>query len=298
MRRRASRHRGKATTGRWDFPDDSAPQTAQNSPHDDFRRRSRGRRGPRPRRGPLIVNSAEAWRQIRFADRRDAGRQLAERLLPLAAESPVVLALPRGGVPVAREVALALGAPLDFLAVRKLGAPHNPEYGIGAVAEDGTRVIDPEAIAVLGIDGGGSTRSSPARPPSCAAGSPSTAAIGRRSTSRDAPRSSSTTASPPASPTPRRCGRRAAAARGAWSSPFPSARRTRRAGCARTPTRSSACTPRRASSASASGTRTSRRCPTRRSSRCWGNSTVPPFEAQPLSGWELGEPPETYPTAL
>jgi putative phosphoribosyl transferase len=96
----------------------------------------------------------EAWEQIRFADRRDAGRQLARQLLPLAGENPLVLGLPRGGVPVAREVALALQAPLDFLAVRKLGAPHNPEYGIGAVAEDGTRVIDPEAIAILGISNG------------------------------------------------------------------------------------------------------------------------------------------------
>ena len=66
----------------------------------------------------------------------------------------MVVALPRGGVPVAREVADALGAPLEVLAVRKLGAPHNPEYGIGAIAEDGTRVFDPEALAVLGIDGG------------------------------------------------------------------------------------------------------------------------------------------------
>jgi predicted phosphoribosyltransferase len=93
-------------------------------------------------------------RDARFVDRRDAGRQLAERLLPLAVEHPVVVALPRGGVPVAREVALALGAPLDILAVRKLGAPHNPEYGIGAVAEDGTRVVDPEALSVLAVDGG------------------------------------------------------------------------------------------------------------------------------------------------
>lgn len=89
-----------------------------------------------------------------FADRRDAGRQLARRLASLAIEDPVVVALPRGGVPVAREVAEALGAPLELLAVRKLGAPHNPEYGIGAVAEDGTRVIDPEAIAVLRIRNG------------------------------------------------------------------------------------------------------------------------------------------------
>jgi putative phosphoribosyl transferase len=91
-------------------------------------------------------------RQTRFADRREAGRRLAERLLPLADEEPVVVGLPRGGVPVADEVARALGAPLEILAVRKLGAPHNPEYGIGAIAEDGTRVFDAEALAVLGID--------------------------------------------------------------------------------------------------------------------------------------------------
>jgi putative phosphoribosyl transferase len=91
---------------------------------------------------------------IRFDDRRDAGRRLAQLLLPLAGEGPVVVALPRGGVPVAGEVADALGAPLEVLAVRKLGAPHNPEYGIGAIAEDGTRVFDPEALAVLGINGG------------------------------------------------------------------------------------------------------------------------------------------------
>jgi predicted phosphoribosyltransferase len=97
---------------------------------------------------------AIADERTRFADRQEAGLRLAERLLPLAAQDPVIVALPRGGVPVAREVALALDAPLDILAVRKLGAPHNPEYGIGAVAEDGTRVIDPEAIAVLGVNGG------------------------------------------------------------------------------------------------------------------------------------------------
>lgn len=89
----------------------------------------------------------------RFADRADAGRRLAERLLPLAGEHPIVLALPRGGLPVAREIALALDAPLDFLAVRKLGAPHNPEYGIGAVAEDGTRLLDTEALSILGVNG-------------------------------------------------------------------------------------------------------------------------------------------------
>lgn len=90
----------------------------------------------------------------RFSDRADAGRRLGHELLSLAPEDPVVVALPRGGVPVAEEVAGALGAPLELFAVRKLGAPHNPEYGIGAVAEDGTRVIDAEAVEVLGINGG------------------------------------------------------------------------------------------------------------------------------------------------
>ncbi len=90
----------------------------------------------------------------RFTDRRDAGRQLALALLPLVEEGPVVVGLPRGGIPVAEEVASALGAPLEFLAVRKLGAPHNPEYGIGAIAEGGTHIFDPEAIAVLDIDNG------------------------------------------------------------------------------------------------------------------------------------------------
>jgi putative phosphoribosyl transferase len=89
-----------------------------------------------------------------FADRREAGQRLAERLLPLAEQQVVVVGLPRGGVPVAREVAAALGAPLEIFAVRKLGAPHNPEYGIGAITEDGTRVFDPEALAALGVDSG------------------------------------------------------------------------------------------------------------------------------------------------
>jgi putative phosphoribosyl transferase len=93
-------------------------------------------------------------RNGRFADRRDAGRQLAAELTSLAGERVVVVALPRGGVPVAREIAEALDAPLEILAVRKLGAPHNPEYGIGAVAEDGTCVIDAEAVGGLGISNG------------------------------------------------------------------------------------------------------------------------------------------------
>ncbi len=70
-----------------------------------------------------------------YKDRRDAGRQLAARLFPYRATQPVVLALPRGGVPVAFEIALALDAPLDIVVVRKLGAPGEPELAIGAVAD-------------------------------------------------------------------------------------------------------------------------------------------------------------------
>ncbi len=90
----------------------------------------------------------------RFRNRHDAGRQLAALLLPLAAERPVVIGLPRGGVPVAEEIAASLGAALEVLAVRKIGAPGNPEYGIGAIAEDGTRLFDLEAVAALGIEAG------------------------------------------------------------------------------------------------------------------------------------------------
>jgi putative phosphoribosyl transferase len=86
-----------------------------------------------------------------FRDRRDAGRQLAAQLEPLAQQRPVVIALPRGGVPVALEVARALDAPLDVLAVRKLGAPRNPELGVGAIAEDGTAVLDSYAARRVGM---------------------------------------------------------------------------------------------------------------------------------------------------
>ncbi|HEV7586226.1 MAG TPA: phosphoribosyltransferase family protein [Solirubrobacteraceae bacterium] len=76
-----------------------------------------------------------------FRDRRDAGRRLAGRLERYRAEYPDVVALPRGGVPVAAEVARALGAPLDVAVVRKIGAPQNSEYAIGAVAEGGVHVL-------------------------------------------------------------------------------------------------------------------------------------------------------------
>jgi putative phosphoribosyl transferase len=87
----------------------------------------------------------------RFADRHDAGRRLAGLLESLRAERPVVFGIPRGGVPVAAEVAVALGAPLDLVVVRKIGAPLNPEYGIGALAEGGVGVLDRGAVGALGI---------------------------------------------------------------------------------------------------------------------------------------------------
>lgn len=86
-----------------------------------------------------------------YADRRDAGRQLARALTAYRDEHPLVLGLPRGGIPVAHEVANALAADLDVLVVRKLGAPSNPEFAIGAIGEDGSVITDPQDIAALGI---------------------------------------------------------------------------------------------------------------------------------------------------
>src|SRR6188508_1494053 len=71
----------------------------------------------------------------RFADRAEAGRKLAARLLPMNLERPIVYALPRGGVPVAFEIARALRAPLDLVLVRKIGVPGHPEFGLGAVVD-------------------------------------------------------------------------------------------------------------------------------------------------------------------
>src|SRR5690606_40848247 len=87
-----------------------------------------------------------------FEDGTDAGRWLAERLARFAGrEDVVVLALPRGGVPVAVEIARRIRAPLDLMVVRKLGVPGQEELAMGAIASGGVRVLNEEVIAYLGI---------------------------------------------------------------------------------------------------------------------------------------------------
>ncbi|MFE0812473.1 phosphoribosyltransferase [Streptomyces sp. NPDC058794] len=92
---------------------------------------------------------------MRFHNRREAGRLLGLRLMERASEReflrPVVLALPRGGVPVAAEVAQALGAPLDVLVARKIGLPGRPETGIGAIVGDDPPLFDQRALEMLGL---------------------------------------------------------------------------------------------------------------------------------------------------
>jgi putative phosphoribosyl transferase len=89
---------------------------------------------------------------VPFQDRRDAGRQLGRRMAPLAGRDVVVLGLPRGGVPVAAEVALAMGAPLDVILVRKVGVPDRPELAMGAAGEDGVLVVNDDVVRAGRID--------------------------------------------------------------------------------------------------------------------------------------------------
>lgn len=89
-----------------------------------------------------------------FHDRVEAGRALAPLLAHLRGQDVVVLGLPRGGVPVASEVAEALGAPLDVIVVRKLGVPFQPELAMGAIGEGGARVLDRRLLALAGVSDG------------------------------------------------------------------------------------------------------------------------------------------------
>lgn len=85
-----------------------------------------------------------------FQDRQETGQKLAQKLKPYQAEHPLILALPRGGVPIGFEVAKALKATLDVLVVRKLGAPWDPELGVGAVAP-GVQILDEASLHTLAI---------------------------------------------------------------------------------------------------------------------------------------------------
>jgi putative phosphoribosyl transferase len=88
-----------------------------------------------------------------FQDRREAGQALARELASYKGSSNlIVLGIPRGGVVVGHEIAKALGAPIDVYITRKIGAPHNPELAIGAVASDGTLIIDQQLVRRLGVD--------------------------------------------------------------------------------------------------------------------------------------------------
>jgi predicted phosphoribosyltransferase len=89
--------------------------------------------------------------KISLKNRLDAGRQLGEMLTGYKAGNPLVLALPRGGVPVGYEIAMKLGAPLDTIVSRKIGAPSNPEFGVGAIAPHDVIVFDDASIQTLGL---------------------------------------------------------------------------------------------------------------------------------------------------
>jgi putative phosphoribosyl transferase len=86
-----------------------------------------------------------------FEDRREAGRELADRLACFKPERPIILALPRGGVTVAFEIASALSAPLEVIVTRKIGLPQNPEFGIGAIGEAGVLLLDEPVIKLTGL---------------------------------------------------------------------------------------------------------------------------------------------------
>jgi putative phosphoribosyl transferase len=114
---------------------------------------NRAARAWQERRIGAAAQRAGPENDIMFRDRQDAGRQLAAALAGLASAEVVVLALPRGGVPVAFEVAARLQAPLDLVMVRKLGAPGRPELAIGAVADGGhaQRVLNDAVIDILRV---------------------------------------------------------------------------------------------------------------------------------------------------
>jgi putative phosphoribosyl transferase len=99
---------------------------------------------------PNVYGGKPGMRAL-FDDRREAGRRLAERLLPYRERDPIVLAIPRGGVPVGYEASRALGCALDVIVPRKLPIPWSPEAGFGAIMPDGTQVLNERMVRQLGL---------------------------------------------------------------------------------------------------------------------------------------------------
>src|SRR5439155_12841820 len=113
---------------------------------------SRGRGGSgRGMRSTSASQSTNGVPERRFRNRQEAGRLLAERLQEHGGRDVIVLALPRGGVPVGLEIARALGVPLDVFLVRKLGLPGQEELAMGAIASGGARVLNEDLVATLGL---------------------------------------------------------------------------------------------------------------------------------------------------
>ena len=99
----------------------------------------------------MPIEAATEAVRLPFADRVAAGRMLARRLAQFRGQNPVVLGIPRGGVPVAREVALAIAGQLDIVVARKLGAPFSPELALGAVTADGGRFLNQDLVRDLEV---------------------------------------------------------------------------------------------------------------------------------------------------
>jgi predicted phosphoribosyltransferase len=110
-----------------------------------------GNEPPGYERGHLFIDSSVVP-DIVFSDRADAGRQLADRLRTAGVTGDIVLAIPRGGLPVGRAVADALGLPLDIVVASKVGAPHNPELAIGAATADGTLWRNDDLIGQIDVE--------------------------------------------------------------------------------------------------------------------------------------------------
>ena len=204
-----------------------------------------------------------------FADRDEAGRALGERLRSVALDDPVVLALPRGGVPVAARVAEALHAPLDVMVVRKVGVPHRPELAMGAVSEEGARIVEEHVTRAARVPRGSTTSPSRRRSVRSPAWRGRSEATGRRCRWPVAPSWWSTTASRPAPPHGPPAGRPAPVApprglRGAGR-----ADRLRRGAAGRRRRRRRPEDAASTSARSATGTATSTRSATSRSPRSW-----------------------------